>query len=101
MNFISPDDLTTIRKIILQELASLQVNVYLFGSRATRTATARSDVDVAIEPLGPLPKGLLSTIREKLEDSNILCEVDLIDLSQASATFKKNVICQGEKWKIC
>src|SRR5260221_1932258 len=41
---------------------------YLFGSRARGKAQRWSDIDVAIDPAKSLPSGLLSNIREALEE---------------------------------
>ncbi len=54
-----------------------------------------SDIDVAILPLNPLPPGLLSSIRESLEESLVPFTVDVIDLSQAEPAFKERVEREG------
>ena len=92
-------DLSETRRIVLELLAPYAVSVYLFGSRANGTMTRNSDIDIAVLPKEPLPAGLLSQIREKLEDSQILYNVDLVDLSEVSQEFKDKVVREGVIWK--
>ncbi len=90
-----------VREMVLAKLAGLQVKVYLFGSRATGKACETADIDVAIEPFEALPIGLLSDIREQLEESNIPFPVDLVDLSSASEKLAAMVRQEGILWKDC
>jgi len=92
-------DLSEARRIVLKLLAPYAASVYLFGSRANGTMTRNSDIDVAVLPEESLPTGLLSKIREKLEDSQIIYNVDLVDLSEVSQKFKEKVIREGLIWK--
>ena len=92
-------DLSETRRIVLELLTPYDVLVYLFGSRANGTMTRNSDIDVAVLSKEPLPAGLLSKIRETLEDSQILYNVDLVDLSEVSQEFKDKVIREGIIWK--
>ena len=102
-----PDwDLAETRRIILEHLSDYlshnlsvgSVRVYLFGSHAKKTAHRTSDIDVAILPESPLPAGLLSDVREALEQSNILYHVDLVDLFNADAVFRQKVLDEGVLW---
>jgi len=92
-------DLSETRRIVLEFLAPYDVAVYLFGSRANGTMTRNSDIDVAVLSKESLPAGLLSRIREKLEDSQIIYNVDFLDLSEVSQEFKDKVIREGIIWK--
>ena len=95
----STDDfLAIIKKIVLAGLRPYKTRVYLFGSRVTDDAMPGSDVDIGVDPLESLPAGVLSSIRENLEESTVPYTVDLIDLEQVSKTFKNNVINNGKKW---
>ncbi len=75
-----------------------EVSVYLFDSHAKNTAHRTSDIDVAILPESPLPAGLLSDVREALEQSNIIYHVDLVDLFNAEAAFRQKVLDEGVLW---
>ena len=90
--------LNELRQHLSTSLRPYSCQVYLFGSWATRTAHPSSDVDIAILPETPFPIGLLSQIRFELEESSLLLTVDLIDLSQATHTFRQRVLTKGELW---
>lgn len=92
------DPLAETKRIILNGLKGHPVRVYLFGSRAEGAATRISDIDVGVLPLRPLPDGLLSEIREELEESRIPLTVDLVDLSEADPKFRKAVQREGLLW---
>jgi len=91
-------ELDEVRSIVLRGLRGTPARVYLFGSRARGEAARLSDVDVAVLPLQPLPPGLLSLIREELEESNIPYVVDLVDLSESGAAFRESVLREGVEW---
>lgn len=92
-------DLEEAKRIVINMLACYATKVYLFGSRAKGTMGRYSDIDIAVLPDEQLPVGLLSDIREALEQSNILYKVELVDLSSVSHEFKNRVISEGCLWK--
>ena len=92
-------DLAEAKRIVTSMLASYSTKVYLFGSRANGTMGRYSDIDIAVLPDEQLPIGLLSSIREALEQSNILYKVELLDLSDVSSEFKSRVISEGCLWR--
>ena len=92
-------DLESTKKIVLEQLKAYRAKVYLFGSQATGKARLHSDIDVAILPLEPLPIHIVSEIQEKLEDSDILREVDVVDLSVSDEAFRQRVEKEGVLWK--
>ena len=91
-------DLDQIKSLVLKELQGHDVQVILFGSRATGKAGRSSDIDVAVLPGGELPVGLLSQIREFLQESHVPFNVELVDLSQTDETFRKRVLAEGIRW---
>ena len=93
------NDLTEARRIVQEGLKGYAVRIYLFGSQVTGNANSASDIDVAIEPLQRLPSGLLSLIRERLEESCVLQKVDIVDLSLADEVFKERIQQEGILWK--
>lgn len=90
--------LDEVRRIVLDELQGVPTDVYLFGSRALGCAGPASDVDVGVMPRDGLPPGLLSRIRERLEQSTIPYSVDLVDLSQTEEAFRERVRREGILW---
>ena len=86
------------RQIVLKILGHHAVRVFLCGSRARCRAGSQSDIDIAILPLSPLPVGILSDLREALEESTIPYDVDIIDLSTVGETFRDKVLSEGIVW---
>ena len=96
----STDDkaLDEIRRVLAEKLEGTGAQVFLFGSRATGRSIGPSDVDVAVLPGSPLPEGLLSDIREALEESHIPYDVDVVDLSCADPSFRDRVMREAVRW---
>jgi predicted nucleotidyltransferase len=90
--------LKQIRKVIHSHLKDYRFQLFLFGSQSTKRAGRTSDIDVGILPMDPLPRGLLSEIREELEESHIPYPVDLVDLSRSNPEFLQQVREEGEIW---
>ena len=93
--------LDQIRDILCRSFHGYRVKIYLFGSRARGTASTGSDCDIGIDPLEDLPKGLLSRIREELEESCVPYLVEVIDLSRAASDFAERVRREGMVWNDC
>jgi len=91
-------DLEEARRIILKAIAGYPAKVYLFGSWARGEARRYSDIDVAIAPLKPLPSGLLLEIGEALDQSEVLYQVELVDLTTASEAIREKVASEGIPW---
>jgi predicted nucleotidyltransferase len=91
-------DLAEVRQIVLEGLAGYAVHVYLFGSCRRGTENLTSDIDIAVLPLEPLPPWVLSIIRDKLEESQVLRRVDLVDLSMMDSSFRERVMQEGIRW---
>ena len=63
--------------------------VWVFGSRAKRTATYQSDLDLAIECKSPLDAKTISRIKYEFEESKLPFMVDVIDLNSVSDSLKE------------
>ncbi len=96
---VQSDDLKTARRIVLDGLKGYRAQVYLFGSQATGKFRSTSDIDIAVLPFESIPRHVLSNIREKLDESNIVRMVDLVDLSEVDEHFKGRVLREGIVWK--
>jgi predicted nucleotidyltransferase len=92
-------DLELVKRIVLDALQGRRVKVWLFGSQATSRARPHSDIDVAILPLEPLPGSVLPTLRQALEDSNSIYNVDVVDLLDVDERFRQRVLKEGIPWK--
>ncbi|RPJ10403.1 MAG: nucleotidyltransferase domain-containing protein [Deltaproteobacteria bacterium] len=90
--------LQAVRHILLNRLQRYDVKIYFFGSMARGEIRKASDIDVAVLPAGSLPDGVLSEIREELENSRVPYRVELIDLAKASPGFASHVQRAGILW---
>jgi hypothetical protein len=95
---IADTALEEVRRIVTERLKGRDAMVVLFGSRASNSASVASDIDVAVLPRTPLPTGLLSRIREALEESQVPYRVDVVDLSSVDPAFRKRVLETGVIW---
>ncbi len=95
---VADQDIQKIREIIQARLAKYPVRIFLFGSHATGLARSTSDIDVAVLSQIELPAGLLSQVREDFEESNVLYNVDLVDISKTDEAFRQRVLSEGVEW---
>jgi predicted nucleotidyltransferase len=91
-------DLEEAKRIVMDRLGAHRALVYLFGSQATGGAHRGSDIDIGVLPLEPLPHGLLFEIAEALENSRILCSVDVVDMSRIEPAFRERIQKEGVPW---
>jgi predicted nucleotidyltransferase len=90
--------LTEVRRVVMEGLRGHRARVMLFGSWAKGCATALSDIDVAVLADQPLPPGLMSELRERLDESRVPYRVDLVDLADADEGFRSRVLTEGVPW---
>lgn len=95
------DHLARVKSIVLEALAPYRATVCLFGSRARGDAGVSSDIDVAVDPRGPLPAGVLARLREALEESTIPQQIDVIDMRDVDAEFRERIRQEGVVWTDC
>ena len=93
-----PALLERVKGIVRGVLGHTPADVYLFGSWASGTQRSTSDIDVAIESAEPLPRALLASLREALEESTIPNRVDVVDLAETDAAFRDRVRREGIQW---
>ena len=91
-------DIEISRQVIRAHLTGQTVDVRLFGSRARGDSRRWSDIDVVIQSNPALPAGVLPTIREALEESSCLLNVDLVDWNDADAALRESITREGIKW---
>lgn len=89
------------RRIIFERLNGLDVQVFLFGSRARGDARRTSDIDIGLWPRAPLPAGLISELREALDESSIPYYVDVVDLTAVEPGLRERVLEEGVLWNDC
>lgn len=88
-----------VKSLILDIFKDEKVTIILFGSRAKGDSYDSSDIDIGILPENGYDRSKLTISREKLDELNIPYKVDLVDISEVSESFKKNVLKYGEVWK--
>jgi predicted nucleotidyltransferase len=88
-----------LRRIVLDALGDRRVEVWLFGSCARGEVRHASDIDVAILPHEDLSPAFLASLVDKIEESTIPYDVDLVDLRDVSAAFRDKVVRTGIKWR--
>jgi len=93
-----PALLERVKGIVRRVLGRTPADVYLFGSWARGAQRPTSDIDVAIESAEPLPRALLASLREALEESTIPNRVDVVDLAETDAAFRDRVRREGILW---
>ena len=77
-------------------LRDYDIEVFLFGSRATGKFTDTSDIDLAFLSNDDISY-ILSMLRETIDNSNLVQKVDLIDLK--SAPMLKDIVkSEGIRW---
>lgn len=87
-----------IRRRIFAHLGGRAARVYLFGSCARGDWRQSSDVDVAVEPLEPVPDDLFPAIRDALEESDIPYFVDVVDWRRADPALRATILREGILW---
>ena len=93
-------DLELARRVMHSHLAGKDVHVQLFGSRARGDARTWSYIDVAVQADPALPPGVLSALREALEESNCLLNVDVVDWNDADAALREAIDREGIEWTV-
>jgi len=78
--------LTSIKKIIQHHLGD-EVQIVLFGSRASGKSVDFSDYDIGLRTKKPLPPLTVARIYEEIEELPILRKVDIVDLSKVTKRF--------------
>jgi uncharacterized protein len=91
-------DLELAGRVIRSHLAGKNARVRLFGSRARGDSRTWSDIDVVVQANPALPAGVLSALREALEESSCLLHVDLVDWNDADAALRESIARESIEW---
>ena len=87
-------------RVIRSHLAGKNVRVLPFGSRARGDSRIWSDIDVAVQTNPLFPAGSLSALREALEESSCLLNVDVVDFNDANAAMRESIDREGIEWSV-
>ncbi|MHB1661536.1 MAG: nucleotidyltransferase family protein [bacterium] len=96
MNEKSVSSINDLQNLLKDFLKDSNVEVFLFGSRATGKSAYSSDIDLAFLSNDDISYKL-SLLREILDNSNLIQKVDIIDLKKAPA-LKDIVFSEGIRW---
>jgi len=91
-------DVDNVFALINEILKDYSPDLYLFGSRAKQREQSTSDIDIAILTKTTLPLHKLSKVREKIEQSNVIYNVDLVDLARSNPEFRAKILKEGVLW---
>ncbi len=87
------------KKIILRELQNFNCKIFLFGSRATKENHRFSDMDIGIIPGRDFDRRVLYNLKDKLADSIVPFNVDIVNFNQVTHDFKKEAFKYIIWWK--
>ncbi len=81
-------------KLVLEPLKEHNVKVFIFGSRVGMKYHPHSDVDILFQRPDStvLPAGLLSQIREDIEESRFPFVVDLVDREELVSSYRPSIL---------
>jgi predicted nucleotidyltransferase len=84
---VSPQNLEAVKAILRRHVPDREV--WVFGSRATRTAKEYSDLDLAVIGDIPLDLGQLALLENDFDESELPFKVDVVDWATASESFRQ------------
>jgi predicted nucleotidyltransferase len=77
-----------------------KAQVWLFGSRARQKGLRRSDFDLAVDLGSETPESALNDFEESIRaDTEIIYQVDVVNLRSVSTTLRANIQREGILWK--
>ena len=83
----TPHQLEAVKAILRRHVPGREV--WVFGSRATRTAKEYSDLDLAVVGDVPLTIGQLALLEHDFDDSELPFKVDVVDWASANDGFRE------------
>ena len=87
-----------LKEIILSQVDLEKVMVFLFGSRVSTLYFSRADADIGLLSDNKLPSHLFHRIRNSIDESIIPWEVDLIDFTRVTPSFKEAALKEIVIW---
>jgi predicted nucleotidyltransferase len=76
-------------EIVRQILTELKVSVFVFGSRAKKTAKPLSDLDLCLKD--NYDKSTIRKLQDAFEESDLPFKVDVVVWSELSDDFQKHI----------
>jgi predicted nucleotidyltransferase len=88
-----------LRRMVLDALGNRDAEVWLFGSCARDETRQHSDIDIAILARDELPSAFFAALAGDIEDSDIIYDVDIVDLRRAEPALVDEVRREGVRWR--
>ena len=88
-----------VKKITLKNLSNINVEVFLFGSRANRSELDKSDIDIGILGNKKVSNKIVNKLYEELEESIVPYHIDIIDFFNVDKNFKRLATQNKIVWK--
>ena len=76
-----------------------QAKIYLFGSRARKTHSRSSDIDIAIDAGKALSHAAIDEMVSVFSATNIVEKIDVVDIHQVSDDMRDSITQEGILWK--
>ena len=96
---ITLDEKTKQKIIAVISALMPNVKIYLFGSRARGTNSARADIDIALDGGKPLAIEDVDEIKGMFKESNIMYHIDIVDFHQVSELMRNEILKERVIWK--
>ncbi len=93
-----PDYIKLCRELVLENIDTDEYAVFLFGSRAYDRYPEKADIDIGILGEKELPESSRYLLKDKIEESDIPYNVDIIDFSRTSNSFRKVALRKIDLW---
>jgi len=91
--------LELVKEITLKNLSSINVEVFLFGSRAASSELDKSDIDIGILGNKKVSSIIVSKLYEELEESVVPYHVDIVDFFNVDKEFRRLATQNKIVWK--
>ena len=91
--------LELVKEIALKNLSNINVEVFLFGSRATSSELDKSDIDIGILGNKKVSSIIISKLYEELEESVVPYHVDIVDFFNVDKEFRRLATQNKIVWK--
>jgi uncharacterized protein len=99
MNATRQRAIEQLRQMVLAALGEHRAEVWLFGSCARDQTRQHSDIDIGILPREELPPAFFAVLATDIEESDIVYDVDLVDLRRADPALIEEVRREGISWR--
>lgn len=76
-----------------------EAKIYLFGSRARKTHSRSSDIDIALDAGKALSRAAVDELTSIFSATNIMERIDVVDIHQISQEMRDSITQEGIVWK--